>query len=125
MKTEQALQTGTIGRQAGNQQGQGGMTMQATITRTGQSRQASMLLALLIIGAVVVGGLVRWNARGGARSDVAAVESQGVPAAVGAESEPGSHPKHTAISHGPELARTRSERPATFHRRHTAPCRRI
>jgi len=88
MKTEQALQTGTIGRQAGNQQGQGGTTMQATINRTGQSRQASMLLALLIIGAVVVGGLVRWNARSGARSDVAAAQAQGVPAAVEAESEP-------------------------------------
>ena len=88
MKTEQALQTGTSGRQAGNQQGQGGTTMQATINRTGQSRQASMLLALLIIGAVVVGGLARWNARSGARSDVAAAQAQGVPAAVEAESEP-------------------------------------
>jgi len=88
MKTEQALQTGTIGRQAGNQQGQGGTTMQATINRTGQSRQASMILALLIIGAVLVGSLVRWNARGGTRSDVAASQSQVVSAAVGAESEP-------------------------------------
>ena len=87
MKTEQALQTGTSGRQAGNQQGQGGTTMQATITRTGQSRQASMILALLIIGAVLVGGLVRWNARDGTRSDVAVSQAQVVPAAVGAESE--------------------------------------
>lgn len=82
MKTAQALQTGTSGRQVDTQQGQGGKMMQATINRTWQSRQGSMILALLIIGAVLVGGLVRWNARG----EVAASQSQVAP--VGVENEP-------------------------------------
>ena len=119
MKTEQALQTGTIGRQASNQQGQGGTTMQATITRTGQSRQASMILALLLIGAVVVGGLVRWNASSGARSDVTAAQSQGVPAAVGAESEswfpPQAHGYLPRAGASADTERTASDFPPQAH----------
>ena len=71
MKTEQALQMGTIGRQARNQQGQGGTTMQATVTRTWQSRKGSMILALLIIGALLLEGLVMWNNRSSVGSDAA------------------------------------------------------
>ena len=119
MKTEQVLQTGTIGRQASNQQGQGGTTMQATINRTGQSRQASMILALLLIGAVVVGGLVRWNASSGARIDVTATQAQGVPAAVGAESEtwfpPQAHGYLPRAGASADMERTASDFPPQAH----------
>ncbi len=45
--------------------------MQATITRTWWSRQASTILALLIIGAVLLEGLAMWNDRSGVGRDAA------------------------------------------------------